>query len=128
MVNVRICEGDSCKMVKIKTDGPVSKESVEPLIADLTSNNDIVIFSKSWCPYCVTAKKLLKPLADKHNASLQEFIIDQQTKDVQAAIQMYLIDVTKQRTVPQICIKKQWLGGCSDVQALHKQGKLEPML
>lgn len=39
-----------------------------------------------------------------------------------------LEDMTHQRTVPNVCISKKFIGGNSDVQALLKSGDLEKML
>jgi glutaredoxin 3 len=35
---------------------------------------------------------------------------------------------TKQRTVPQIFINEQHIGGCDDLYALERQGALDPLL
>merc|ERR1712142_820261 len=45
---------------KIKKIMPLSNADAEAKIAELVSNNKVVIFSKSYCPYCDKAKNLLK--------------------------------------------------------------------
>lgn len=45
-----------------------------------------------------------------------------------ALIQGYLQEKTGQRTVPNIFIATKHIGGNSDLQQLHKMGKLEGML
>ena len=41
---------------------------------------------------------------------------------------MQLVERTKQRTVPQIFINDQHIGGCDDLYALERQGALDPLL
>lgn len=43
-------------------------------------------------------------------------------------IQLALYDKTGQRTVPNIFVQGNHIGGNSDLQSLHEQGKLRPML
>lgn len=45
-----------------------------------------------------------------------------------AAIQDYLQQLSGQRTVPNIFIKGQHLGGCDDLFAAKSSGKLEKLL
>merc|ERR1712142_689505 len=45
------------KKIKIM---PLSNADAEAKIAELVSNHKVVIFSKSYCPYCDKAKNLLK--------------------------------------------------------------------
>ena len=43
-------------------------------------------------------------------------------------IQEALRRLTKQSTVPNIFINQKHIGGCDDTMALHKAGKLAPLL
>ena len=45
-----------------------------------------------------------------------------------SAIQNGLQELTGQRTVPNVFINGKHIGGNSDIQALHSQGKLKPLL
>lgn len=83
--------------------------------------NAAVIFSKSYCPYCVRAKKLLTGLGKPFTA----YELDKRADGSQ--IQDYLEELTNQDTVPNIFIKQNHVGGCDDIHALHKQGKLLPL-
>ncbi|KAJ3038643.1 Glutaredoxin-1 [Rhizophlyctis rosea] len=95
-----------------------AKELVESAIKD----NKAVVFSKSYCPYCTKAKRLL----DSLNVKYQLYELDQ--RDDGSAIQGYLADKTGQRTVPNIFISQQWVGGCDDLHAKHSNGSLKPLL
>ncbi|SCV68401.1 BQ2448_522 [Microbotryum intermedium] len=95
-------------------------------VEDLISSSPIAVFSKSYCPYCNNAKSLLVNLGQKANTKAIE--LDRENNGV--AIQRYLAERNNvsRVTVPQIYIKGQLIGGCSDLQSLHSSGKLEPLL
>ncbi|KAI8823712.1 glutaredoxin [Fimicolochytrium jonesii] len=95
-----------------------AKDIVEKAITD----NKIVVFSKSYCPYCNKAKKLLDSLSAKYTA----FELDQ--REDGSAIQQYLREKTGQNTVPNIFVKEQHVGGCDDLHAANSSGKLQKLL
>lgn len=60
------------------------------------------------------------------NVNAKVFELDQM--DNGAEIQSALLDMTGQRTVPNVFIKGQHLGGNDATQAAAKNGKLEEMM
>ncbi|KAG9067852.1 hypothetical protein KI688_011441 [Linnemannia hyalina] len=94
------------------------KTEVDAIIAA----HAIVVFSKSYCPYCTKAKNLLESLGAK------AFILELDNVDNGAAIQAYLQTLTGQRTVPNIFIAQTHIGGCDDLFKLEKGGELERRL
>jgi glutaredoxin 3 len=79
----------------------------------------VQVYSKENCAYCVRAKALLK----KKGVAYEE--IDVEHDD---AKRLWLVEASGQRTVPQIFVDGRPLGGFSDIDALDKQGKLDPIL
>lgn len=80
----------------------------------------ITIYTKSWCPYCSAAKKLLT----EKGAAFTEIDIE---KKPEARAEM--IQKAKGRsTVPQIFIGEKHVGGCDDLYDLDDRGQLEPLL
>jgi glutaredoxin 3 len=79
----------------------------------------IVIYSKDHCPYCDMAKQLLQ----SRGATFTEIRID---LDDQKRDEM--IRLSGRRTVPQIFINDQPIGGYDDLAALSKSGKLDSLL
>lgn len=77
------------------------------------------LYTKRNCPFCVRAKALL----DRKGVTYQE--IDAEGKD---ELRVWLAEATGQRTVPQIFVGERSLGGFTDIDALDKQGKLDPIL
>ncbi|KAJ8598291.1 hypothetical protein CTAYLR_005993 [Chrysophaeum taylorii] len=83
---------------------------------------DVVVFSKSFCPFCAKTKSLFKSL--EVDADIHE--LDQ--RDDGPDIQAELKELTGQSTVPNVFIKGQHLGGNDDTQKAHSSGKLAEML
>ncbi|EJK59906.1 hypothetical protein THAOC_19811 [Thalassiosira oceanica] len=84
--------------------------------------NDVVVFSKAYCPFCTSTKQLLDQL--KIDAKVYE--LDQMEDG--AAIQGALLDISGQRTVPNVFVKGKHLGGNDDTQAAARTGKLQELL
>lgn len=80
----------------------------------------IEIYTKWGCPYCVRAKALL----DEKGVAYQEHDV---TLGGPKKAEM-LERAPGAMTVPQIFIGATAVGGCDDLQALERAGKLDPML
>lgn len=79
----------------------------------------VEVFTSLVCPYCVRAKQLL----DSLGASYDEIRVD-----LDDARRAEMMERSQRRTVPQIFINGQSIGGCDDLYALHREGKLQPLL
>lgn len=82
-------------------------------------SNEIIIYSSTHCPYCVRAKNLL----NKKGVEFTEILVDVDDKKRDE-----MIAKTNLRTVPQIFINQQHIGGCDDLYALENAGKLDELL
>ncbi|MCB1857793.1 MAG: glutaredoxin 3 [Gammaproteobacteria bacterium] len=80
---------------------------------------DIVIYSKQWCPYCNKAKALLRAKAMQY----REIDI---THD--EAREQEMIERTRRRSVPQIFIDDEAIGGYDDLAQLNAEGTLDRLL
>jgi glutaredoxin 3 len=80
---------------------------------------NITIYTTTYCPYCVKAKDLLK----RKGASWTE--INAEDDDAREAM---IVKAGGRRTVPQIFIGETHVGGCDDLYALDKAGKLDALL
>ncbi|KAK9902339.1 hypothetical protein M0R45_001728 [Rubus argutus] len=89
---------------------------------ELVSSNSVIIFSKSYCPLCVTVKQLFSQLG----ANFKAIELDQESDGSQ--LQSALAEWTGQRTVPNVFIGGNHIGGCDTTMALHKEGNLVPLL
>jgi len=97
-------------------------EAIVQQVEQIIANNVVVVFSKSTCPYCVKAIETLKGLGQTPKV----VELDEVTEG--PAQHEYLKKKTGQRTVPAIFIKTQFIGGNSDLQALHAKNELQALL
>ncbi|RGP65751.1 glutaredoxin 3 [Fusarium sporotrichioides] len=91
-------------------------------VQQLIDNNSVVVFSKSYCPYCKQTKKTLDDL----NTDYELLELDEVSDG--SALQDALEKISGQRTVPNVYIKQQHIGGNSDLQSLNSGGKLKNLL
>jgi glutaredoxin len=88
----------------------------------LIASGKVVVFSKSYCPYCTRVKKLLSSLKVEYQA--YELDNMQEGDDLQNE----LLRKTGQRTVPNVFVNGNSIGGCDSTTALHNKGKLLPLI
>ncbi|SCV72028.1 BQ2448_4722 [Microbotryum intermedium] len=100
------------------------KMSVKQTVDKHIKDSHVVVFSKSYCPYCKATKQLLNDL----DAKATVFELDQMEEGKRADWQAYLGEKTGQRTVPSVWIDGDFIGGNSDVQSAHTSGKLQKLL
>jgi glutaredoxin 3 len=79
----------------------------------------VLIYSKSWCPYCERAKALLK----SKGVAFQEVDIESQPEHRDEMIRR-----SGRKTVPQIFIGSRHVGGSDDIHELDAAGGLDPLL
>ncbi|XP_060204623.1 glutaredoxin [Lycium barbarum] len=103
----------------------ISKEKMEISLTkakQIVSSNPVVVFSKTYCGYCTRVKQLLSQLG----ATFKVIELDRESDGDE--VQQALLEWTGQRTVPNVFIGGEHVGGCDSVLAKHQQGKLLPML
>ncbi len=81
---------------------------------------EIDIYTQPYCPYCTRAVALL----EQKGASFKEISAPHGTAQREEAIRRS----GGRTTVPQIFIGAQHVGGCDDLLALERAGKLDPLL
>ncbi|HAT4453564.1 TPA: glutaredoxin 3 [Legionella pneumophila] len=81
--------------------------------------NEVILYTTGYCPYCIKAKELL----DRKKVIYTEIRID-----LQPELREEMIQKSGRRTVPQIFINGQAIGGCDDLYALEAQGTLNELL
>jgi len=80
---------------------------------------EVLIYSKENCPYCVQAKQLLTSL----KVDFTEIRVDLDSEKL-----LEMMQRSERRTVPQIFINAEPIGGCDDLFALYHAGKLKDLL
>ena len=80
----------------------------------------VEIYTKTFCPYCWRAKHLL----DSKGIEYREISVD-----LGGERRTEMIERTKGRTtVPQIFVGDRHIGGCDDLVALERDGRLDELL
>lgn len=79
----------------------------------------VLIYTSAWCPYCIRAKQLL----DRKGVAYQEISVD---GEPDARTEM--ARKAGRTSVPQIWIGSTHVGGCDDLHALERAGRLDALL
>jgi len=80
---------------------------------------EVIVYRTQFCPYCVRAKHLL----ERKGVPFQEVdVTDDPDK------RKWLVEATRQRTVPQVFINGKPVGGFDDLARLDRAGDLDRLL
>ena len=79
----------------------------------------VEIYTKSFCAYCWRAKHLL----DVKGVEYREIVVDCGGERRQQMIER----ANGRRTVPQIFVAGRHIGGCDDLVALEREGRLDEL-
>ncbi len=85
----------------------------------MSEKNHVLLYTSAICPYCVAAKNFLK----SKGLDYAEIRVDTKPGAMEEMMQR-----TGRRSVPQIFINNQHLGGYDDMIALDRAGKFQPLL
>ncbi|XP_020217983.1 glutaredoxin-C3 [Cajanus cajan] len=99
-----------------------ANNSVSAFVQNVIYSNRIALFSKSYCPYCLRAKRMFAELNE------QPFVVELDLRDDGYQIQGVLLDLIGRRTVPQIFVNGKHIGGSDDLSAAIQSGELQKLL
>jgi len=94
----------------------------ESLINELVEKHTVVVFSKTYCPYCTKAKNALKGIGADFE------VVELDKRDDGSEIQNALHKKTGQRTVPNVFVNGKSIGGGDDTARLAKSGELTKLI
>ena len=78
------------------------------------------MYTTAVCPYCINAERLLLAKGVKEISKIRV--------DLQPEQRIVMMEKTGRRTVPQIYIDEQNVGGFDELRALDRAGGLDPLL
>jgi glutaredoxin 3 len=81
---------------------------------------EIEVYTQPWCPFCARAMHVLS----SKGATVREIDAPHGSAEREESIRRS----GGRTTVPQIFIGGQHIGGCDDLVALDRSGKLDPLL
>ena len=79
----------------------------------------VTIYTRPFCGYCARALKLLKDKGIEFTEIEAGFDPDKRRE---------MMDRSGRSTFPQIFVGDRHIGGCDDMMALERAGKLDPLL
>lgn len=80
---------------------------------------NVLMYTSAYCPYCMNAERLL---ANK-GVTVTKIRVDLDPEQ-----RIVMMERSGRRTVPQIYIDEQHIGGFDDLWALDQAGGLDPLL
>ncbi|MCS3468025.1 glutaredoxin 3 [Pseudomonas sp. Pseusp122] len=80
---------------------------------------EVIVYSSDYCPYCSRAKQLLK----SKDIEFDEIVVDGKPQ-----LRAEMTKKAGRTSVPQIWIGSTHVGGCDDLFALERAGKLDALL
>ncbi|KAI9341043.1 glutaredoxin [Pilaira anomala] len=100
----------------------IINQGIRDLVKKAISENTVMIFSKSYCPYCIRAKDLFDDIDVDYKA------LELNEHQDGEAIQKALAELTKQNTVPNIFVNKHHVGGADALNSALDSGRLKKLL
>jgi glutaredoxin 3 len=100
------------------------RQELSQQIDHLNTTNEVVIYSKTYCPYSQATKELFQ----SNFPSAQVKVIELDRDPNGAMIQQLLLAKNGVRTVPNVYVRNQHIGGNDKVQHAYRKGSLAQML
>lgn len=89
----------------------------------------IVVFAKSYCPYCTQAIRTLRSFARRHNVPVYVIMLDTMVPGKKGTLlHNKIIRITNQPTVPNVFIGGQKVGGGDEIEALRSKRQLGALI
>eukprot|EP00931_Biecheleriopsis_adriatica_P081121 TRINITY_DN54471_c0_g1_i1.p1 TRINITY_DN54471_c0_g1~~TRINITY_DN54471_c0_g1_i1.p1 ORF type:complete len:192 (+),score=50.53 TRINITY_DN54471_c0_g1_i1:39-578(+) len=114
---------DDCPDCKLDTSGG-AVATIDDRIRGLISKKPVVIFSKTYCPYCAAAKEALA----REGVAFETVELDLLSEKEAQAFQASLGKMTGARTVPRVFVNGRCIGGGDETVSLQRSGKLRSLL
>ncbi|HEX8418201.1 MAG TPA: glutaredoxin 3 [Methylobacterium sp.] len=80
----------------------------------------VTVYTTAWCPYCSAAKSLLR----EKGVAFTEIDVERVSGSRKAMVER----AGGRTSVPQIFVGETHVGGCDDLYALDRSGKLQTLL
>ena len=101
--------------------------AAESLVTQLIRDEPVVLFSLEWCEFCWSVRKLFTQLGIQYR-SVDLDSTAYQADDLGNKIRAVLGARTGAKTIPQIFIGAEHIGGCTDLFDAWRQGSIQRLL
>mmetsp|Transcript_40599 Transcript_40599/g.67999 ORF Transcript_40599/g.67999 Transcript_40599/m.67999 type:complete len:104 (-) Transcript_40599:679-990(-) len=95
---------------------------MEATIMNNNASHPVMVYSKTYCPFCDKTKKLFKDLG------VTPKVVELDKTADGDAMQAELAKISGQRSVPNVFIGGKHVGGNDDTHTAHRNGELTKML
>lgn len=122
-------EVDSGKIVyqhpRTSADTSAINEDEQLMLSSIESSK-VVMFSLEWCEFCWTLRKFFQAVGVSYR-SIDLDSLEYQVEDLGVRMRSALSDHTGCRTIPQVFVGGEYVGGCLDVLAAYDDGRLDEL-
>ena len=94
---------------------------------ELIRAEPVVLFALEWCEFCWSVRKLFSRVSIEYR-SVDLDSVEYQKNDLGGKIRAVLAATTGQKTIPQIFIGAEHIGGCTDLFDAWRDGSLQRRL
>ncbi len=110
---------------------PEPKIVVDPVaakhVAEIIDNESVVMFALEWCEFCWSVRKMFTRLGIAYR-SVDVDSVEYQKDELGVKVRGVLADRTGQKTMPQIFVGGEHIGGCTDLFDAWRNGSLQKRL
>jgi cysteine synthase A len=110
---------------KAEEPAPVELDAeAQRFVTEVIAQEPVVMFALEWCEFCWSVRKLFARLGIEYR-SIDLDSVQYQQDDRGGKIRGVLAELTGARTIPQIFIGGQHIGGCTDLFDAWRQGAIQ---
>ena len=98
---------------------------VEDLVANIVRDEPVVLFALEWCEFCWSVRKFFARLG----IAYRDISIDSiEYQDIGERMRSVLAKRTGKKTIPQIFVAGEHIGGCTELFDVWRSGSLHHLL
>ena len=115
---LRLPQLRTSRSVLLRSPAPMASTSADlsESIQQTIAADKVVIYSKSWCPYCTQCKALFDEMSQPYT------VVELDQRDDGEQLQAALLTMTQQRTVPSVFVRGNTLVATTTRSRLHAAG------
>jgi cysteine synthase A len=126
-----LCRFDAPAPAPAPATVPAKQVPVDPaaarLVSKLVEEESVVMFALEWCEFCWSVRKLFTRLGIACR-SIDVDSVEYQKEDLGGRIRAVLADRTGMKTMPQVFVGGQHIGGCTELFDAWRNGELQKRL
>ncbi|HEY8507209.1 MAG TPA: cysteine synthase A [Steroidobacteraceae bacterium] len=109
------------------TVAPQPDAEAQRIVDEIIAHNAVVVFALEWCEFCWSVRKLFTRVSINYR-SIDLDSVEYQRDDLGGRIRAVLAQRTGARTIPQIFIGGEHIGGCTDLFDAWRAGTIRQRL